>query len=35
LSIDFDKGILNKLKIVNASQEEAELHREYLKKIKH
>ena len=35
LSIDFDKNILNKLKVVSASQEELELHQEYLKKIKH
>ena len=35
LSIDFDKDILKKLKVVNASQKELELHQEYLNKIKH
>jgi DNA polymerase-3 subunit epsilon len=35
LSIDFDKDILKKLKVVKASQKELELHQEYLNKIKH
>jgi len=35
LSIDFDKDVLKKLKVVNASQKELELHQEYLNKIKH
>src|SRR6056300_1644044 len=35
LSIDFDKDVLKKLKVVNANQKELELHQEYLNKIKH
>lgn len=34
LSIDFDKKILNKLRIIRASETDLELHQDYLKKIK-
>ena len=34
LSIDFDKNILKKLRIVSASDTDLELHQDYLKKIK-